>query len=195
MIRYSLSSLISTGQQDAHLLGNRTGSLCCARRVYRCHDRASSRSSRPWETLARTLAVSQSGGYLIEWTRRAIFWINIPVALVAVAARGVPAPAASAQASRIAQLQGGSGNIVAVPAFIRADFAAATRDVLYGMAIIMALAVLRRDRDAQDRYLFMVEFAYYEQGMENSGRPEGSSPRSWPDRRWRADVPQPGRAL
>jgi hypothetical protein len=33
-------------------------------------------------------------------------------------------------------------------------------------------AVLRRDRDAQDRYLLMVEFASYEQGMENSGRPE-----------------------
>jgi hypothetical protein len=33
-------------------------------------------------------------------------------------------------------------------------------------------AVLRRDRAARDRYLFMVEFASYEQGMENSGRPE-----------------------
>jgi hypothetical protein len=33
-------------------------------------------------------------------------------------------------------------------------------------------AVLRRDRDARDRYLLTVEFASYEQGMENSGRPE-----------------------
>jgi hypothetical protein len=33
-------------------------------------------------------------------------------------------------------------------------------------------AVLRRDRDAQDRYLLMVEFASYERGMENSSRPE-----------------------
>lgn len=33
-------------------------------------------------------------------------------------------------------------------------------------------AVLRRDRDAPDRYLLMVEFASYEQGMENSRRPE-----------------------
>ena len=32
-------------------------------------------------------------------------------------------------------------------------------------------AVLRRDRDARDRYLLMVEFASYEQAMENSGRP------------------------
>jgi hypothetical protein len=33
-------------------------------------------------------------------------------------------------------------------------------------------AVLRRDRDIQDRYLLMVEFASYEQGMENSRRAE-----------------------
>ena len=33
-------------------------------------------------------------------------------------------------------------------------------------------AALRRDRDAQDRYLFMVEFASWEQGMENSRRPK-----------------------
>ena len=33
-------------------------------------------------------------------------------------------------------------------------------------------AVLRRDRDAENRYLLMVEFSSYEQGMENSGRPE-----------------------
>jgi hypothetical protein len=40
----------------------------------------------------------------------------------------------------IAQLQGGNGNIAAIPPFIRADFAAATRDVLYGMCVIMAVA-------------------------------------------------------
>ncbi len=33
-------------------------------------------------------------------------------------------------------------------------------------------AVLRRDRDAQDCYLLMVEFASHELGMENSGLPE-----------------------
>jgi hypothetical protein len=33
-------------------------------------------------------------------------------------------------------------------------------------------AVLRRDRDARDRYLLMVEFASWEQGMENSRRPQ-----------------------
>ena len=47
-------------------------------------------------------------------------------------ARGLPQGAASAEAAKIAQLQGGNGNITAIPAFIRADFAAATRDVLYG---------------------------------------------------------------
>jgi EmrB/QacA subfamily drug resistance transporter len=57
-------------------------------------------------------------------------------------ARGLPGPAASAQAAKIAQLQGGNGNISAIPQFIRADFAGATRDVLYGMCVIMAIAAL-----------------------------------------------------
>ena len=35
-------------------------------------------------------------------------------------------------------------------------------------------AVLRRDRDAEDLYLLMVEFSSYEVGMENSSRPETS---------------------
>ena len=33
-------------------------------------------------------------------------------------------------------------------------------------------AVLRRDRDVADQYLFTVEFSSYERGMENSNRPE-----------------------
>ena len=57
-------------------------------------------------------------------------------------AKGLPHAAASAQAAKIAQLQGGNGNVAVIPAFIRADFASATRDVLYGMAIIMAVAAL-----------------------------------------------------
>ena len=57
--------------------------------------------------------------------------------------QGLPGPAASAQAAKIAQLQGGNGNVAAIPAFIRADFASATRDVLYGMAVIAALVALR----------------------------------------------------
>jgi len=56
--------------------------------------------------------------------------------------RGLPGPAAAAQAAKIAQLQGGTGTPAAIPAFIRADFAAATRDVLYGMCVIMAIAAL-----------------------------------------------------
>jgi hypothetical protein len=33
-------------------------------------------------------------------------------------------------------------------------------------------AVLRKDRDAENLYLLMVEFPSYEVGMENSSRPE-----------------------
>src|SRR5580698_904532 len=54
--------------------------------------------------------------------------------------QGLPGPAASAQAAKIAQLQGGNGNVTAIPQFIRANFASATRDVLYGMCVIMAVA-------------------------------------------------------
>src|ERR1700723_1626795 len=59
--------------------------------------------------------------------------------------RGVPGPAAAAEASKLAQLQGsgsGGGNVAAIPAFIRADFASAIEVVLYGMAIIMGVAAL-----------------------------------------------------
>ena len=55
-------------------------------------------------------------------------------------AQGLPGPAASAEAGKIAQHQGGSGNIADIPHFIRADFAVATREVLYGMTIVMAVA-------------------------------------------------------
>jgi MFS family permease len=66
-------------------------------------------------------------------------------------AQGMPGPAAAAEAAKIAQLQGGSGNIASIPLFIRADFAHAIQDVLYAMAVIMAVAAvvalrgLRRD--------------------------------------------------
>ena len=57
-------------------------------------------------------------------------------------ARGLPGPAAAAEAAKIAQLQGGSGNIATIPLFVRADFAEATHYVLYTMAGIMAAAAL-----------------------------------------------------
>jgi EmrB/QacA subfamily drug resistance transporter len=57
-------------------------------------------------------------------------------------AKGLPGPAAAAEAAKIAQLQGGSGNPAAIPQFIRADFAGATHDVLIAMAVIMGLAAL-----------------------------------------------------
>jgi MFS family permease len=57
-------------------------------------------------------------------------------------ARGVPGPKAAAEAASVAQLQGGNGNVAAIPQFIRADFASATQDVLNGMGIIMAVAAV-----------------------------------------------------
>jgi EmrB/QacA subfamily drug resistance transporter len=57
-------------------------------------------------------------------------------------AKGLPQAAASAEASKIAQLQGGNGNIATIPQFIRVDFASAIRDILYVMAAIMAVAAL-----------------------------------------------------
>ena len=54
----------------------------------------------------------------------------------------MPGPAAAAEAAKIAQLQGGSGSTAAIPQFIRADFATATQDVLFGMCIVMAVAAL-----------------------------------------------------
>jgi hypothetical protein len=68
-----------------------------------------------------------------------IFRSRITSSLVA---KGVPHRAAAAAASKIAELQGSNGNVTAIPAFIRADFADATRVVLYGMAVIMGLAAL-----------------------------------------------------
>jgi EmrB/QacA subfamily drug resistance transporter len=57
-------------------------------------------------------------------------------------AKGASGPFASVEAAKIAQLQGGNGNVASIPAFIRADFAGATRDVLYVMAAIMAVAAI-----------------------------------------------------
>ena len=58
-------------------------------------------------------------------------------------AQGMPGPAAAAEAAKIAQLQGGSGaSVTTIPQFIRVDFAHAIQDVLYAMAIIMAVAAV-----------------------------------------------------
>jgi MFS family permease len=57
-------------------------------------------------------------------------------------AKGLPPGAASAQAAKIAQLQGGNGNVTAIPQFLRVDFAGAIREVLYVMAGIMAVAAI-----------------------------------------------------
>ena len=67
------------------------------------------------------------------------FRSNITASLVA---KGMPGPAAATEAAATAQLQGGSGSAAAIPQFIRADFAAATQDVLYGMGVVMAVAAV-----------------------------------------------------
>ncbi|HEY6495617.1 MAG TPA: MFS transporter [Trebonia sp.] len=69
------------------------------------------------------------------------FRANITSSLVA---RGLPGPAAAAQAASIAQLQGGNGNsgVSTIPQFIRADYASATQSVLTGMGIIMVVAAV-----------------------------------------------------
>ncbi len=57
-------------------------------------------------------------------------------------AKGLPAARAHAEASKIAQSQGGNGANTAIPHFVRLDFAYATRSVLYVMAAIMAAAAV-----------------------------------------------------
>ena len=57
-------------------------------------------------------------------------------------ARGVPSARAHAEASSIAQSQGGNGSVASIPHFVRLDFAYATRSVLYVMAAIMAAAAV-----------------------------------------------------
>ncbi len=57
-------------------------------------------------------------------------------------ARGVPSGQAARQASTLAQSQGGTGGASSIPHFVRLDFAYATRSVLYGMALVMAVAAV-----------------------------------------------------
>jgi EmrB/QacA subfamily drug resistance transporter len=74
-------------------------------------------------------------------------------------AQGVPAQAAAAQAARAAQLQGGSGGAASIPQFIRADFASATKEVLIGMGIVMAVAAV-------------VAFVGLKRGVQQAAPPE-----------------------
>jgi MFS family permease len=91
-------------------------------------------------------------------------------------ARGLPGSAADAQAARIAQLQGSSGNVAAIPHFIRADFADATHYVLYTMAGIMAAAALVALRGLRRGV----------QQEEQAGRADLAD--QLPDRAWGADL-------
>ena len=49
---------------------------------------------------------------------------------------------AAREAARLAQGHGGSGSVASIPHFYRLDFAYATRAVLYGMALAMAVAAV-----------------------------------------------------
>ena len=101
--------------------------------------------------------------------------------------RGLPHAAAATEASKIAQLQGGDGNVAAIPAFVRADFALAIRSVLYTMALIMAVAGvvallgLRRgvqeDTEAPKTEPARRQPGDDPPGAEPTGCPSGSVPR------------------
>jgi EmrB/QacA subfamily drug resistance transporter len=54
----------------------------------------------------------------------------------------LPRSEAATKAAAIAQSQGGSRSTAAIPHYYRLDFAFATRSVLYGMAIVMAVAAV-----------------------------------------------------
>jgi EmrB/QacA subfamily drug resistance transporter len=94
-------------------------------------------------------------------------------------AKGMPGPAAATEAAKIAQL-GGGGSTASIPLFIRADFAHAIQDVLYAMAVIMAVAAVvalrgllrnarRGDQRAQARPEMVPEQTRTEMVPEDSG--------------------------
>ena len=56
--------------------------------------------------------------------------------------QGVPKDQATKEAASAAQLQGSSGSTASIPHFFRLDFAYATRSVLYGMALVMAVGAV-----------------------------------------------------
>ena len=56
--------------------------------------------------------------------------------------QGVPKSQAAGEAARLAQSRGGGGSVASIPHFYRLDFAYATRSVLYGMALVMAVAAV-----------------------------------------------------
>ncbi len=57
-------------------------------------------------------------------------------------AMGMPAARAAAAAANLAQNHAGTGSPGSIPRFVRLDFAYATRGVLHGMALVMAVAAV-----------------------------------------------------
>ncbi len=83
---------------------------------------------------AASLGFAILGTILVSQTRS-----RITTSLIS---QGLSSARAHAEASSIAQSQGGNGSVGAIPHFVRLDFAYATRSVLYVMAAIMAAAAL-----------------------------------------------------
>jgi EmrB/QacA subfamily drug resistance transporter len=62
--------------------------------------------------------------------------------ITSLIAQGASKGQAASEASRISQAQRGSGSIASIPHFVQLDFAYATRNVLHGMALVMAVAAV-----------------------------------------------------
>jgi EmrB/QacA subfamily drug resistance transporter len=83
---------------------------------------------------AASLGIAILGTIVVSQTRS-----RVTTSLLAL---HVPSVQAHAEASKIAQSQGGNGSVASIPHFVRLDFAYATRSVLYVMAAIMAAAAV-----------------------------------------------------
>ncbi len=83
---------------------------------------------------AASLGLAILGTILVSQTRSRV--------TTSLLAQGLSRVRARAEASSIAQSQGGSGSVASIPHFVRLDFAYATRSVLFVMAAIMAAAAI-----------------------------------------------------
>jgi EmrB/QacA subfamily drug resistance transporter len=83
---------------------------------------------------AASLGLAILGTVLVSQTRSRV--------TMSLLAQGLSSVRARAEASSIAQSQGGSGSVASIPHFVRLDFAYATRSVLFVMAAIMAAAAI-----------------------------------------------------
>ena len=83
---------------------------------------------------AAALGLAILGTILIDQTRSHV--------TASLTAQGMPPAEAQAQASQIAQFQGGHATVGSIPDFLKHDVASATSTVLYVMAALMAVGAL-----------------------------------------------------